>query len=57
MQKSRKDIKFLVQRLRSKRLVEKDEHVDNQIKNSFSDLIEDAMLGYINDWQKYLEAL
>ena len=33
----------------------KDKYFDNQIKNSFSDLIEDAILGYINDWQKSLE--
>ena len=33
----------------------KDEYFDNQIKNSFSDLIEDALLRYFNHWQKSLE--
>ena len=33
----------------------KDKYFDNQIKSSFSDLIKDAVFGYINDWQKSLE--
>ena len=34
----------------------KDEYFDNQIKNRFSYLIENAIHGYINDWQKSLES-
>ncbi len=33
----------------------KDGYFDNQIKKCFSDLIKDAIDGYINDWQKSLE--
>ena len=33
----------------------KDKYFDDQIKSSFSDLIKDAVFGYINDWQKSLE--
>ena len=35
----------------------KDKYFDSQIKNNFSDLIEDGVLGYINDWQKIFRGL
>ena len=33
----------------------KDKYFDYQIKKNFGNLIEDAVLGYLNDWQKSLD--
>ena len=30
----------------------KDYHFDNEVKNNFGDLEEDALLGYLNYWRK-----
>ena len=33
----------------------KDEYFDSKVKNNFGDLVEDALLGYINNWRKSLD--
>ena len=33
----------------------KDEYFDNEVKNNFGDLVEDALFGYLNNWRKSLD--
>ena len=32
-----------------------DEYFDNEVKNNFGDLVENALFGYLNNWRKYLD--
>ena len=33
----------------------KDEYFDNEVKNKFGNLVEDALFGYLNNWRKSLD--
>ena len=48
-------LNFWFEDFNSKDWFKKDKHFDNQIKKNFGNQIEDAVLGYNNDWQKSLE--
>ena len=45
----------MVQGLRAKRLIQKDECFDNKVKNNIGDLVKEALFGYLNTWPKSLD--
>ena len=49
-------LNFWFEDCNSKDWFKKDKHFDNQIKKNFGNQIEDAVLGYNNDWQKSLKS-